>query len=174
VVKYLGFEMRAHNHGEGGVLALLALSQQQGSTPPRARYVAFLVALAGTAFLIFGEAYRRTRFVDAFLNPWNDPDGAGFQLIQGMIALGRAGEPGSASVRAARSGTTCPTPTSSSRSSARARAARALFVLAMFAVLCSPGSASRSPPRTPSDASAAGITRWIGLQTIINLGAVPG
>ena len=48
-------------------------------------------ALAATAFLIFGEAYRRTRFVDAFLNPWNDPDGAGFQLIQGMIAFGSGG-----------------------------------------------------------------------------------
>ncbi len=54
VVKYLGFVMRAHNHGEGGVLALLALSQRQGSTPARARYLAFLVALAGTA-LLYGD-----------------------------------------------------------------------------------------------------------------------
>ena len=59
----------------------------------RLRYLAVTgaVALAGAAFLIFGEAYRRTRFIDAFLNPWNDPDGAGFQLIQGMIAFGSGG-----------------------------------------------------------------------------------
>jgi len=59
----------------------------------RLRYLAVTGAgaLAATAFLIFGEAYRRTRFVDAFLNPWNDPDGAGFQLIQGMIAFGSGG-----------------------------------------------------------------------------------
>ena len=54
VVKYLSFVMRADNHGEGGVLALLALSQREGSTPPRARYLAFLVALGGTA-LLYGD-----------------------------------------------------------------------------------------------------------------------
>ena len=47
--------------------------------------------LAGIAYLVFGEAYRRTRFVDSFLDPWNDPQGSGFQLIQGMIALGSGG-----------------------------------------------------------------------------------
>jgi cell division protein FtsW len=59
----------------------------------RLRYLTItgLAGLAGVAFLIFGEAYRRTRFVDSFLNPWEDPDGAGFQLIQGMIAFGSGG-----------------------------------------------------------------------------------
>ena len=54
VVKYLSFVMRADNHGEGGVLALLALSQQEQSTPKRFRYLAFLVALGGTA-LLYGD-----------------------------------------------------------------------------------------------------------------------
>ena len=44
--------------------------------------------MAGVAYLIFGEAYRRTRFVDSFLDPWNDPQGSGYQLIQGLIAIG--------------------------------------------------------------------------------------
>ena len=54
VVKYLAFVMREHNHGEGGILALLALFQQQESTPARSRYAAFLIALAGTA-LLYGD-----------------------------------------------------------------------------------------------------------------------
>jgi cell division protein FtsW len=36
---------------------------------------------------IWLEPYRRTRFLD----PWQDPDGAGFQSVQAMIALGSGG-----------------------------------------------------------------------------------
>jgi KUP system potassium uptake protein len=54
IVKYLSFVMRADNHGEGGVLALLALGQQQRSIPTHLRYGAYLVALAGTA-LLYGD-----------------------------------------------------------------------------------------------------------------------
>ena len=37
VVKYIGFVMRADNHGEGGILALLALVTEQRSHPKRGR-----------------------------------------------------------------------------------------------------------------------------------------
>ena len=53
VVKYLTFVMRADNHGEGGVLSLLALVQRE-ATSARFHRVAFLVALAGTA-LLYGD-----------------------------------------------------------------------------------------------------------------------
>ena len=39
------------------------------------------------AFLIFGEEYRRRRFL-AFLNPEADPLGAGYHITQGLYALG--------------------------------------------------------------------------------------
>jgi cell division protein FtsW len=39
---------------------------------------------------IWLEPYRRARFL-SFLDPWQDPDGAGFQSIQAMIALGSGG-----------------------------------------------------------------------------------
>ncbi len=55
VVKYIGFVMRADNHGDGGILALLALVTEQRSHPKRGesghrRWIT-LVALA-----LFGAA----------------------------------------------------------------------------------------------------------------------
>ncbi len=40
--------------------------------------------------LIFNVPYRRARII-AFLNPWADPKGSGFQIIQSQIALGSGG-----------------------------------------------------------------------------------
>mgnify|MGYP003693695271 CR=1 FL=1 len=37
-----------------------------------------------------GSAYRRRRTL-AFLNPWDDPLGDGFQIIQSLIAIGTGG-----------------------------------------------------------------------------------
>src|SRR4029077_16789913 len=45
----------------------------------------------GAMLLIVGETYRRTRFFDAWLNPWADRQGNGYQLIQGLIAIGSGG-----------------------------------------------------------------------------------
>jgi cell division protein FtsW len=41
-------------------------------------------------FLIFNIPYRRVRIM-SFLNPWADPQGSGFQLIQSQLALGSGG-----------------------------------------------------------------------------------
>ena len=41
-------------------------------------------------FLIFHVSYRKARIL-AFLNPWLDPKGTGFQIIQSQIALGSGG-----------------------------------------------------------------------------------
>jgi cell division protein FtsW len=51
------------------------------------------VILAGLPLLyllIFRVPYRRMRIM-AFLNPWADPKGSGFQIIQSQIALGSGG-----------------------------------------------------------------------------------
>ena len=52
-----------------------------------------LAALPAVYFLILGSGYRRRRIV-AFLNPWADPEGTGFQIIQSFIALGSGGVTG--------------------------------------------------------------------------------
>src|SRR5262249_26737675 len=51
------------------------------------------VALASTPaiyIILMGAAYRRRRLL-AFLNPWDDPLGDGFQIIQSLIAVGTGG-----------------------------------------------------------------------------------
>jgi cell division protein FtsW len=49
-----------------------------------------LVSLPAIYLIVMGSAYRRRRTM-AFLNPWDDPLGDGFQIIQSMIAVGTGG-----------------------------------------------------------------------------------
>ncbi|MSQ14969.1 MAG: putative lipid II flippase FtsW [Dehalococcoidia bacterium] len=46
--------------------------------------------LAGIAMLVMGAAYRSDRW-QSFVDPWSDPAGTGFHIIQLLIALGSGG-----------------------------------------------------------------------------------
>ena len=52
--------------------------------------LSILAALPAIYVLVFRVAYRRSRIL-AFLNPWLDPKGSGFQIIQSQIALASGG-----------------------------------------------------------------------------------
>jgi cell division protein FtsW len=56
------------------------------------RHLAAIAAVAVAAVVIFAllEPYRRARLT-AFINPWADAGGTGFQSVQGQIALGSGG-----------------------------------------------------------------------------------
>jgi cell division protein FtsW len=56
------------------------------------RYIvgALLAALPAVYIVAMGASYRRRRLL-AFLNPWDDPLGDGFQVIQSLIAVGTGG-----------------------------------------------------------------------------------
>ena len=58
----------------------------------RMRYVVFasLVFLPVVYFLVIQVPYRMSR-VTAYLNPWLDPQGSGFQIIQSLLAFGMGG-----------------------------------------------------------------------------------
>jgi cell division protein FtsW len=58
----------------------------------RLRLLASAAGIATTVVLlaIWLEPYRRER-IFSFLDPWHDPQGAGFQSVQSMIALGSGG-----------------------------------------------------------------------------------
>ncbi len=49
-----------------------------------------LLSLPALVYLIMTKAYRLKRVL-TFLNPWEDPKGAGFQVIQSLIAIGSGG-----------------------------------------------------------------------------------
>jgi cell division protein FtsW len=56
------------------------------------RYIGFtiLAAIPIVVGLIIAKSYRLKRIL-VFLNPWADPHGAGFQIIQSLIAIGSGG-----------------------------------------------------------------------------------
>ena len=49
-----------------------------------------LIGLIGVVILIFIAPYRLARII-SFIDPWKDPLGSGFQIIQSMYAIGPAG-----------------------------------------------------------------------------------
>ncbi len=90
-----------------GLVALLILMQPDLGTTLAIVVVVFtMLFIAGVKFsyllsmvlaglpvlylLIFSVPYRKMRIL-AFLNPWLDPKGSGFQIIQSQIALGSGG-----------------------------------------------------------------------------------
>jgi cell division protein FtsW len=146
----------------------------------RGRYLSLtaLMGAAGAALLIFGESYRRTRFVDAWLNPMADAKGAGYQLIQGLIALGSGGWFGVGLGNSRQKWDYLPNAHSDfifAIIGEELGLIGALLVLAAFGVLLYAGI--RIALRAPDPFGrllATGITSWLGLQIIINLGAVTG
>jgi cell division protein FtsW len=53
----------------------------------------FLIAIASVPFIyemLFEVSYRKDRFL-SFMDPWKDPSGTGYQIIQSWIALGSGG-----------------------------------------------------------------------------------
>lgn len=90
-----------------GAVSLLILAQPDlGTTVALAAVVLIMLFIAGTKkqylltlfltalpvlyLLVFSVSYRRARIL-AFLNPWLDPRGSGFQIIQSQLALGSGG-----------------------------------------------------------------------------------
>ncbi|QOR36219.1 putative lipid II flippase FtsW [Clostridium sp. 'deep sea'] len=50
----------------------------------------FIAGVMGIGVAIIAAPYRMRRFI-TFLNPWEDPSGAGYQIIQALYALGPGG-----------------------------------------------------------------------------------
>ncbi|MGA1796548.1 MAG: putative lipid II flippase FtsW [bacterium] len=77
----------------------------------RLRYLILplLVFICCTGILIWITPYRVTRVL-SHLNPWEDPTGSGYQLIQSIVAIGSGGKMGTGLGNAVQSGITIPEP----------------------------------------------------------------
>ena len=90
----------------GGIVGLILLEPDFGTSMSLVLIAAVMVFAAGlnykyiagvvlcglpaVSFLVMGTAYRRQRVL-TFLDPWRDPLGAGFQIIQSIYAVGTGG-----------------------------------------------------------------------------------
>ena len=82
---------RQHDFGTAVLLALVTILMLFLAGMPWG-YFAIPVSILIPVFIFLVEsASYRMRRITAFLNPWDDPQGSGFQLIQSLIAVGSGG-----------------------------------------------------------------------------------
>src|SRR5438128_9012939 len=72
------------------LLVMLTGVLEVSGTPARVLGLALTLATAAGTAAIWFEPYRRARFF-AFLHPWHDAQGTGFQIVQAMIGMGSGG-----------------------------------------------------------------------------------
>jgi cell division protein FtsW len=136
----------------------------------------FLSAGAGMA-LVLGWGYRRARLL-SFLHPWSDPRNTGYQIVQSLIALG-SGHLFGVGLGASRQKwmyvPNAHTDFIFSILGEELGLLGELVVLALFGALLWAGIriALRAPDAF-GKLLAGGITAWLGLQAVVNLGAVTG
>jgi cell division protein FtsW len=145
----------------------------------RLRLLASWAALSGIAAsaLILGERYRRARFF-SFLHPWSDPRNTGYQIVQSLIALGSGHLVGVGLGASRQKWMYVPNAHTDfifSIMGEELGLIGELVVLALFGAVIYSGI--RIAVRAPDGFGrllAAGITTWLALQALINLGAVTG
>ncbi|MGA9505405.1 MAG: putative lipid II flippase FtsW, partial [Terriglobales bacterium] len=145
----------------------------------RLRYFgyAFAAALLPLYFLIFHVSYRRDRIL-AFMNPYADPKGFGFHIIQSLIAVGTGGLTGLGFMEGKQKLFYLPEPQTDFIFAVTAEEmglVGALAVVILFAIFLWRGT--RAALRTQDNFGrflAVGITSMIVLQAFINISVVLG
>ena len=136
-----------------------------------------VVGLATGVGLIFSADYRRERLL-AFLHPWDDPGGRGFQLIQGLIAFGSGGIMGVGLGASRQKWFRVPNAHTDfifAIIGEELGLVGSLAVLLGYALLLYAGIRIAILARDAfGRILAAGIVSWFGIQTLVNLGAVTG
>ncbi|MCS1350624.1 stage V sporulation protein E [Mechercharimyces sp. CAU 1602] len=136
-----------------------------------------MVGLGGFTALVLAAPYRIKR-ITAFLDPWQDPLGAGYHLIQSLYAIGPGGLMGLGLGMSRQKHLYLPEPHTDFIFSILAEELGFLgagSVIALFAILVWRGiRIAITAPTIFMSLTAAGITAMITIQAVINIGVVTG
>ncbi|MGE3956816.1 MAG: putative lipid II flippase FtsW [Vicinamibacterales bacterium] len=177
----------------GLLVALILLEPDFGTSMSLALIAGVMVFAAGLSYLyvtgaalmlvplvvlvIAGADYRRRRFL-AFLNPWDDPRGTDFQLIQSLIAVGTGGISGKGLMQGVQKLFYLPEPHSDfiyAVISEEMGLIGATAVLVCFCVITWRGLRIAShAPDTFGAFVALGLTAMISVQALVNISVVLG
>jgi cell division protein FtsW len=143
------------------------------------RYIvgAALCALPALYIVAMGTPYRRRRML-AFLNPWEDPLGDGFQIIQSIIAVGTGGISGKGLMNGVQKLFYLPEPHTDFIYSVLAEETGvigATLLLICFLVIIWRGL--RAAMRAPDSFGAflaLGLTTMVAVQALVNISVVLG
>jgi len=137
----------------------------------------FLLSAPAVAWLVWQADYRVKRWL-AFLNPWEDPRGIGFQIIHSFLAFGSGGFFGVGLGNSKQKLFYLPEPHTDFALSIIGEELGLVGVLAvilLFGLLIAGGiRAALKAKDLYSTYLAVGLTSFIGLQVLINMGVVMG
>ena len=157
----------------GTAIAMIALA---GTSARLVGLIAMGAVLLG-ALGIAAEPYRRSRLF-AFLDPWSDPQGAGFQIVQSKLAIGSGGVNGVGLGNGLQKVFYLP---EAHTDMIMATVGEELGLIGFIGVIAVVGAVVWSGYRIAQSAAdgrqrllAGGLTTLIALQSIVNLGAVLG
>lgn len=164
--------------GTAGVLIMIAGAVLYAAGTKFAYLGALAAAgIAGLWFLIKAAPYRAARIV-TFLDPSLDPLGIGYHINQALLAIGSGGWWGYGLGASRQKHNYLPEAIGDSIFAVMAEEMgflRILFLVILFAVLAVMGlRIAKRAPDTFGKLVAAGITCWIVLQALVNIGAITG
>lgn len=136
-----------------------------------------MLGVAGLVGLILAAPYRLLR-ITSFLDPWADPLGGGYQIIQSLFAIGPGGLVGLGLGMSRQKFSYLPEPQTDFIFSILAEElgfiGGAALILLFLAVIWRGIRTAIAAPDTFGSLLAAGITSIIGVQVLINIGVVIG
>ncbi|WP_282941530.1 stage V sporulation protein E [Paenibacillus sp. RC67] len=173
-----GLIMLQPDLGTGAVLvgASLLIIYTAGARLLHLSYLG-MVGVAGFIGLVIAAPYRLKR-ITAFLDPWQDPLGAGYQAIQSLYAIGPGGLVGLGLGMSRQKYSYLPEPQTDFIFSIIAEELGFIggsFVLILFMLLVWRGMRTAiTAPDTFGSLLATGIVGMIAVQVVINIGVVIG
>ena len=136
-----------------------------------------LLSIPIVVWLIFHSEYRLRR-LSAFLNPWDDPQGLGFQIIHSFLAFGSGGLYGVGLGNSKQKLFYLPEPHTDFILSILGEELGLIGVITiviLFGILVMRGiNVALEAPDLYSSYLALGISSFIGLQALVNMGVVMG